>query len=74
MKYNLTRYNVGDRVILAKDEDGYPRVEGEIIAKVPKMVKVRLEDNSYFSKPNERWLSAKEWWVITKLKKIEKAI
>ena len=68
MKYNLTRYNVGDTVILGKDENGYPRVEGEIIAKAPKMVKVRLVNNSYFGEPNERWLSAEGWWVIAKLR------
>lgn len=68
MKYNLTRYNVGDKVILAKDKDGYPSIEGEIIAKVPKMVKMRLENNSYFGEPNERWLSAEKWWVIARLK------
>lgn len=67
-KYNLTRYHIGDRVILGKDENGYPFLEAEILAKLPKMAKVRLEDNSYFNKPNERWLSADDWWVIARRK------
>ena len=68
MKYNLTRYNPGDRVILGRDEDGHPHVEGVIIEKLPKMVKVRFEeDNYYFGKPQSRWLSANQWWVVSKV-------
>ena len=67
MKYNLTRYNIGDKVLLAKEESGYPRIEAEIIAKAPKLVKVHLEDNSYFGQPQDRWLSADEWCVIARL-------
>lgn len=67
-KYNLTRYEVGDVVLLGKDPNGYPHIQATIMAKIPKHIKVRLINNSYFGKPNIQWLSADEWWVVQKIK------
>ena len=65
--YNLTRYKVGDRVIVGKEADGYPHQEVVIIEKAPRMVKVQTQDGSYWRKA-QRWLSAFNWFVVVKLK------
>ena len=65
--YNLTRYKVGDKVIVGKETGGYPNLEGEIINKAPRMMKLCFEKNHYFGSAQERWLSANEWYVITRI-------
>jgi len=69
--YNLTRYKVNDRIVVGKDEDGYPHQEVTILEKAPKMMKVQTIDGSYWGKAQIRWLSADEWFVIVKLKTME---
>lgn len=69
--YNLTRYRIGDRVIVGKDDDGYPHLEGKIIDKAPRMVKLHFENNHYFGSAQDRWLCAAEWHVITRIQNRE---
>ena len=73
--YNLTRYKIYDRVIVGKTMDnpgqrkGYPWQEAVIIEKAPKMVKVQTQDGSYWGKPQQLWLLAEDWFVVTKIKR-----
>lgn len=66
-KYNLTRYHIGDKVVIGKEPSGYPNLEVTILALAPKMAKVESIDNHFWGQSQIRWLSAKEWWVVTKI-------
>ena len=75
--YNLTRYKVGDRVILARGEltELDRIVEVEIlekpakVGKAPRMVKVReLVPSFHPGKGAILWLRADVWWVVARIK------
>ena len=68
MKYNLTSYPIGTRVIVSNGDNLYFE-EVKIINKAPRMVEVLTSPNSYWSKePINKWLHAGIWYIVTKVK------
>jgi len=68
---NLTRYHIGDKVIIGKQNDFPPRLAlgGEIVGEAPHMREVFFPDNHYFGKAQRRWLHENDFYVISRVVK-----
>jgi len=68
---SLASYRIGDRLILREDDwfDRY-RVEVELLQKAPRLLKVRVKDDTWWAIGRELWLPADKYTIIAKLPSI----
>lgn len=69
MIYNLTRYKIGQRVVIRRNDWSitYSSVGVEILDKAYKTIKVRFLTDGWTKRGAIEWLPATDWHVVARI-------